>query len=145
MKIIDSEQLICVDCDETLLLWDTPVTPDNEKNVVTFFDPYAGYQVSVLTHPAHIKIVKDRKARGATIILWSQSGYQWAMQTAKACGLLEHVDYCASKPIAIIDDKPAADWLQEQIYLKPTSKYGKSAYQDADKISIDSITTFNIG
>lgn len=142
MKTINSEQLICVDVDDTILLWQ-PVTPENQSNLVEFYDPYEKCKKWVLSHPAHIKIIKDRKARGATIILWSQSGYEWAVQAAKACGLLEYVDYCASKPVAIIDDKPASAWLQERIYLPANSDYGLSAVKE--NIIIDNVGTFNIG
>lgn len=143
MKIINSEQLICADVDDTVIIWSDPVTIENEANLVQFYDPYEKCTKWVLSHPAHIKIIKDRKARGATIILWSQSGYEWAVQAAKACGLLEHVDYCASKPVAIIDDKPASAWLQERIFLPSNTKYGISAAKE--KVTIDNITTFNIG
>jgi len=124
MQEIKSEQIICVDIDSTLLLWDAPMLG---ASYVKFSDPYDGEQKWVAAHLAHIKILKDRKARGATILVWSQSGHAWAKAAIEALKLEPWVDFVASKPIAIIDDLPASEWLQERIYLSPTSQYGKSA------------------
>lgn len=129
MKIWATEQLIPVDCDGTLLLWDEPITPENEADLVEFFDPYEGATKWVLPHKPHIKICKDRLARGAKLLIWSQSGYAWAAQTAKACGLDIYGDnvIVTSKPICIIDDLPASAWLSERINLSHASQYGKCA------------------
>jgi predicted HAD superfamily phosphohydrolase YqeG len=122
MKIIASEQLICVDIDETLILWKKATKGDK---VVSFRDPYDGSLHYVVPHNPHIKILRDRKTRGATIIVWSASGWQWAEQVVKALNLQEYVDYIASKPIAYIDDKPVEEWMAERIYLPESSLYGK--------------------
>lgn len=122
MKVIASEQLICVDVDDTLIKWAKAKKSDT---VVAFTDPYDGSQHYVSVHKPHVKILKDRKRRGATIVVWSQSGYKWAEAVVKALQLESYVDFVASKPIAIIDDKPASDWLAERIYLDPSSKYGQ--------------------
>lgn len=122
MKVIISEQLICVDIDDTLICHKKAKRGDK---VVQFTDPYDQTQRTVVVHEPHVKILKDRKSRGATILVWSQSGYQWATAVIKALNLTPYVDYVASKPVAIIDDKPASDWLAERIYLAPESMYGK--------------------
>lgn len=122
MTELKSEQLICVDCDDTLILWKKAKKKDR---VICFTDPYDGSQHYVVAHEGHIKILKDRKKRGATIVVWSQSGHAWATAIVRALNLESWVDITASKPIAIIDDKPASDWLSERIYLSPKSYYGK--------------------
>jgi phosphoglycolate phosphatase-like HAD superfamily hydrolase len=122
VKIIQSEQLICVDVDDTLIIHRKAKKSDT---IVCFTDPYDKAQRYVTVHKPHVKILKDRKRRGATIVVWSQSGYKWAEAVVKALQLQDYVDYVASKPVAIIDDKPASDWLAERIYLDPNSKYGQ--------------------
>ena len=122
MKVIQSEQLLCVDVDDTLIMHKK--AKKNDK-VVCFTDPYDGSQHYVVVHKAHVKILRDRKRRGATIVVWSQSGYQWAKAVVEALELQKYVDYVASKPVAIMDDKPASDWLAERIYLNPDSLYGQ--------------------
>jgi predicted phosphatase len=122
MLIIKSEQVICVDIDETLIMHKKAKKKDL---VVNFTDPYDGTLRYVVVHKPHVKILKDRKRRGATIIVWSQSGYQWAVAVVKALQLQDYVDFVASKPVAIIDDKPASDWLAERIYLPHDSLYGQ--------------------
>lgn len=122
MKVIRSEQLLCVDVDDTLIMHKKAKKGDT---VVCFTDPYDGSQRYVVVHKPHVKILKDRKRRGATIVVWSQSGFQWAEAVVVALKLQAHVDFVASKPVAIMDDKPASDWLAERIYLNPDSLYGQ--------------------
>lgn len=134
-KIIATEQLGLVDVDGTLLLWDRPVTAKNEHELVEFYDPYECQTKYVLAHWPHIKIVKDRLKRGAAIIVWSQSGHEWAAQAVKACGLLGYENLCiTSKPVFYIDDLPVTDWMKERIFLSPDSQYGLTARAKADII-----------
>lgn len=122
MQVIKNEQVICIDVDDTLVLHKANVVGDS---TVLFKDPYDDSIRKLVVHEPHVKILRDRKARGATIIVWSQSGYQWAEAIVRALGLEDCVDFVASKPIAYIDDKPVQDWMAERIYLDPASNYGK--------------------
>lgn len=122
MQVIKSEQVICIDVDDTLVMHQRAGPGDS---VVTFLDPYDKTPRRLVVHEPHVKILMDRKARGATIIVWSQSGYQWAEAIIVALGIQKYVDFIASKPVAYIDDKPVQDWMAERIYLSPASNYGK--------------------
>lgn len=122
MQVIKSEQVICVDIDDTLVLHKRGAPRDV---IVNFIDPYDGTERFLVMHEPHVKILKDRKARGAVIVVWSQSGYAWAETVIKAMGLEPYVDFIMSKPIAYIDDKPVTEWMAERIYLQPDSNYGK--------------------
>jgi len=122
MKVISSEQIICVDVDQTLVLHKKLKKKDK---IVIVTDPYDNAQRYLAVHIPHVKILKDRKARGAVIVVWSQSGYKWAESVVKALKLEPYVDFVLSKPIAYIDDLPVQTWLAERIYLDPDSHYGK--------------------
>lgn len=122
MKVIKSEQVICIDIDDTLVMHRKPGPNDM---VLTFVDPYDGTARTLVKHQPHIKILRDRKARGATIVVWSQSGYQWAEAIVRALALDDVVDFVLSKPVAYIDDKPVEEWMAERIYLPFDSNYGK--------------------
>ena len=122
MKIIKSEQILAVDIDNTLLLWDEH---DSGNQSVVFTDPYTGETKQVKVHEAHLRIVKSRLSRGAVLLVWSSSGYRW-VEAALFALQLEHPRVIVlSKPIAYIDDKPCAEWMGERIYLPNNSKYGK--------------------
>ena len=122
MKILESEQIVCVDCDDSLILWKKAGKGDK---VISFNDPYDSSQHYVVVHEPHVKILKDRKARGAVIIVWSQSGYKWAEAIVRALKIEQYVDIVSSKPILVIDDKPVEEWMGERLYLPEKSKYGK--------------------
>lgn len=122
MQTVASEQVIFVDVDSTLIMWTRPIK--RGQKTIAFTDPYDNSQHIVVPHSAHIKVLKDRKARGATIIVWSQSGYKWAEAVVKALKLENYVDQVMSKPVAYIDDLPVQEWMAERIYLDPASHYG---------------------
>lgn len=121
MKVIENEQIIKIDCDDTLVIWGS-TNPAFEEVIV--IDPYDGKKLSLHAHAGHIKILKDRKRRGAYIVVWSAGGYRWAEAVVKALGLEEFVDEVSSKPFMYIDDLQAAEILGERLYLGLDSKYG---------------------
>lgn len=120
MKTVANEQVIMYDCDDTLILWSGPGNPE----AVPIANPNDGNIDWVVPHRAHIKILKDRKGRGAYNVVWSAGGWAWAQSVVEALGLEAYVDMCMSKPCAYVDDKPCQEWLVDRIYLKPDSKYG---------------------
>lgn len=121
MKVVKNEQLVMVDCDDTLVMWGSE-NIDYKRVYIT--DPYDNKTVELRAHAGHIKVLKDRKARGAHVTVWSAGGYKWAEAVVRALNLEEYVDVVSSKPFMYIDDREAADILGERLYLGPNSKYG---------------------
>lgn len=119
--VVENEQLVMVDCDDTLVMWET--SNPNFKTV-KIVDPYDGKLLKLKVHAGHVKVLKDRKARGSFVIVWSAGGYKWAKAVVEALGLTSYVDLICSKPLMYIDDKKAEDILGEHLYLGPNSKYG---------------------
>ena len=120
MKIIASEQILYVDVDYTLLIWSADLQSGSP-----FYDPYEEKFKKVKIHYPHLEIVKDRLKRGATIILHSQSGYEWAASAARCLGLdKEEKVIVMSKPIGYIDDKPCEKWMGDHINLDINDPYG---------------------
>lgn len=124
MKVIENEQLVFVDCDDTLVMW---VPCNKEFKTVIITDPYDGQKLKLKAHAGHIKVLKDRKARGAFVVVWSAGGYKWANAVVEALGLQDYVDLIASKPFMYIDDKDAEHIMGEHLDLGPNSKYGTSS------------------
>lgn len=120
MQIVANEQVVCFDIDETLILWGKL---KRKHKVVAVSCPYSNRQEYLRVHEPHVKIFRDRLARGATILCWSANGYRWATAVLKALGL-EHAQVIVmSKPCAYVDDKVCTDWMGEHIYIDPDSTY----------------------
>lgn len=52
------------------------------------------------------------KNRGATIVVWSGSGWQWAEKVVKALNIEDYVDYIQCKPQWIFDDQDPNEWTK---------------------------------
>ena len=60
--------------------------------------------------PGVIAQVRDLKAQGATLFLWSSGGAEYARQTAAELGLSSCFEGFLPKPTLIIDDQPVHEW-----------------------------------
>lgn len=114
MNIINNERVTCYDVDETLIIHtkndarlnNTPYIEDKRINEKFYYKPYT----------EHIQLLKQMKARGQFIIVWSAGGYEWARMVIEELGLQDYVDLIMTKPSAYVDDKDANDFM-ERIYL----------------------------
>ena len=121
MKVISQESTIFIDVDNTLVMWGKA---KKHEKVVMVTCPYSAQQEVLRPHKGHIKVLKDRHARGSFIVVWSAGGYQWANAVVKALGLEQHVDLVMSKPHMYIDDKKAKGILGERLYIPYGDDYG---------------------
>lgn len=113
MQVLDDDNCIWVDVDDTLVMWDKP-------------KGYAGRPIkcrnkTVWPHLGHIEQLKRFQARNQPVVVWSQGGYKWAKTVVKLLKLEKYVTLIVSKPKWFMDDKPASAWLPEanRIYLDP--------------------------
>ena len=60
--------------------------------------------------PRVIAAVRDLKAAGATLFLWSSGGGEYARATASELGLSECFEAYLPKPTVIIDDQALHEW-----------------------------------
>ncbi len=101
------------DIDETLVSptnWNYPKKKQSFVNIdgIRFY-----------IHKRHVTLLKEFKARGFTIILWSAGGSEWAKTIAIQLKLEPIVDFIMDKPNWYIDDKPSTKFMGEQIFLDP--------------------------
>lgn len=114
MKVIkDKKSIVCFDCDDTLVMWRTgsedaiPVTLEGEDGFTEYLTP----------HKEHIQMLKDfKKVCRYTVVVWSQSGWDWAEAIVKALKLEDYVDVIMSKPSRHVDDLPSHLWMGQRIY-----------------------------
>jgi len=123
MRTIKKESTVWVDCDDTLIMWGKE--PHMKHKHIAITNPYDGQIDHLMPHKGHIKVLKDRKARGSFIVVWSAGGYKWAEAVVKALNLEKYVDLCMTKPHMYIDDKEAKDIMGERLYIPFGNGYGE--------------------
>lgn len=112
---LESEMNVFVDCDDTLVMWNK--NPDETDVVVK--DPYKKDEWHALKkHKRHIDLIKDYKARGYTVVVWSAAGAPWAKAVVDALKIEEYVSVIMSKPIKYVDDLQAEEIMGSRIYIK---------------------------
>lgn len=120
MVEIFSEQVLFVDIDETLVL--RQKLKKHYKSICITC-PYTHKLEWFRVHEPHLKIIRDRQARGATIVFWSAAGHRWAARVAKALKLDNASSLAISKPVGYVDDKKCTKFMGEHIYLSPDDAY----------------------
>lgn len=107
MKVVENENVVLCDVDNTLIEDYTPSTFFAQAGTEEYLQlDYYGKPVVKKAIQIHVDFVKSLKARGYFIIVHSGNGYQWAAQVVKALGLEDQVDMVMTKAIKHIDDNP---------------------------------------
>ena len=124
MRVIKNENVIFFDVDDTLVLWDREFNSPH-YDTVAITDPYDSKTVHLRPHEPHIKLLKNHFSRGTVIVVWSQGGFSWAKAVIDALGLQKFVHLVMSKPKSYVDDLPVERWMNDRIFIKPDSNWGK--------------------
>lgn len=111
MQVIENEHIVAYDVDETLFM-------HGDNFLAGLNNPYTGTFITGLINRKHIELLKQHKARGMFIIVWSKAGSKWAEEVVKYCKLEEYVDLILTKFDRFVDDLPADKILGEHVYLK---------------------------
>lgn len=122
MQVIKTHRVIFVDVDDTLVIWDWKEFDPEGKTLVSIENPEANCTELVMPHNRHVQLIRQFKARGHTIVVWSQGGWSWAESVVKTLGIENLVDFVMDKPNWYIDDLPAEAFMRLPIYLHPTDK-----------------------
>lgn len=121
MQVIKSENIKPFDVDGTLVL---PNDNDTKGDYIEVLDPVTNTFILMKIHKPNVRLLREELQRGAQVIVWSRSGWEWAQNVLKA---LDFGDSCniivMSKPIAYFDDMPVEQWLKDRIYLDPNLPY----------------------
>lgn len=118
MKQIRNDNVIFFDVDDTLAVWGQDHNRPG-KGKVAFKDPYTPITFYLKPHHVHIRLLKQFKGRGFTVIVWSKHGDRWGVEVVKKLKLEEHVDIVMSKPEKYVDDREnVADVIGTRIYFK---------------------------
>ena len=119
MKVIRATRSVFFDVDDTLVIWDwKSITPEG-NGLISIVDPNSGVSELVYPHLRHIELMRQFKARGHTVVVWSQGGHEWAEAVCKALGIEVLVDLVMDKPNWYVDDLHATAWMKAPIFLDP--------------------------
>jgi hypothetical protein len=120
MNLIKSELVWCVDVDDTLVIWgaDKHLHP-----TIDFVEPHSKDEIKVVVNLNNIRLLKEKKARGCFIVLWSQGGWEYAAEIATALKLNDFIDIVMTKPTGIIDDLHPSEWMPGNVNIPHTKNY----------------------
>jgi hypothetical protein len=122
MKVIATEDLLPFDVDFTLIMHGKI---KKHHKVICYTCPYSKQQLTVRVNEPMVAVLKERLARGSTVMVWSKSGYKKAEAVLRALNI-DHANlYVTTKFRDYADDKPISEWSGERIWLDPDSGYGK--------------------
>lgn len=121
MKVIKNENIKPFDVDETLVLHNLEAYPELLEADIK--DAVTGGSIKVKVHEAMVRLLREEKSRGATVIVWSRGGYQWAYDVIEALDLIPYVDIVMSKPCFYFDDSTVEKWMESRVYLDPGINY----------------------
>ena len=110
MQVLHSTRSVWYDVDNTLVfsLREYPHQISNEIVKIN------GRKFWV--HLPHVETIKDFKARGHTVVVWSAGGSEWAETVVKSLNLEEYIDLVISKPDWIWDDKEPEEFMPKRFY-----------------------------
>lgn len=116
MRILQKNNITCFDVDGTLVIW-----PKNyhDKKTQTIEFRYGDEFIYLHEHVPHVTFLKHCHNRGDYVSVWSQNGWEWALQVIEKLGLRDYVDEVRSKPSRHVDDKDyLADIVGNRIFMK---------------------------
>ncbi len=128
MRVIKSERIVMCDIDDTLVMH-RDLTSGQKNSIIDVTCRATKQTFSLEKNKNMIRLLKEEKHRGATIIVWSRGGYEWAADVVTALGLEELVDTVLSKPLVYFDDKPVTQWLTDRVYIGPDENYKSNTYK----------------
>ena len=115
--VIKGHKVVSFDVDDTLVLWDKSDYPEEAYIDVEF----SGYTTALVPHEKNINLLKKFAKLGYTVIVWTQSGYDWGEAIVEALDLWEYVDLVMTKPSFYVDDMPAQHWIGPRIWREPST------------------------
>lgn len=116
MIVIKQEDIVNVDVDDTLVMWDDEYFRPHE-GAGEFYDPYVKETKYLKIHHRHVELVKAWKGQGRFVHVWSAGGYRWAESVVNSLGLTDYVDMISTKPFKVLDDLPSSEILTSRVYL----------------------------
>ena len=114
MQVINYDFVAFFDVDQTLVDWDSGMN----DIVIT----HNGIAMHGRVMHKHVDRIKMHKFWGNGVVVWSKSGYSFALEVVRALGVEEYVDVVCAKPSFVYDDKQFHEFMGELRYLYPIDR-----------------------
>ena len=122
MRVLQCDNVLCVDVDDTLVSWEpVPIDPydlsgprcdrADQSTVREVEIELEGETQKYWAFEANIKSLKTHYHKGHSVVVWSGSGHAWAEAVVRALGLENYVELVMAKPRWLLDDMKPADFL----------------------------------
>lgn len=112
---IAGQKTLYVDVDDTLAMGDLSKFPPEEQVLIG----YTNGPIAVVPNQKNINLLTLFWKLGYTIIVWSQTGSDWAREVVIAFGLKDLVSVCLTKPMFYMDDKDVSKWIGPRRWRDP--------------------------
>lgn len=120
-KRIENEKLVYCDVDDTLIMWDyskhKEELKDSDAVTITFYD----HDSYVYKNQKNINLLIKLAKMNYGIVLWSQTGAEYAEVVARKLGIDEFVTLYMTKPRYHIDDLPSSAWMGTRLWRDPVT------------------------
>lgn len=102
---LTGDRVFASDVDDTIILWDVSEYPDAPKVQLD------GGSITVAINQKNVNTLIKFKKLGYTVVVWSQSGKDWAEKVVNALDINQYVDLIMTKPSYYLDDLDASAWM----------------------------------
>lgn len=116
VPVLDSDKVLVVDVDGTLIKWCASETESNLKGLEHTDDK--GNVFYFVPIESNIRQLKEHKSRGHKVIVWSAAGYQFALLAVKLLQLETYVDLVMCKASWALDDLPPEEYMPKSQWIK---------------------------
>lgn len=115
---IPAYKTVYVDVDDTLAMGNLSEYPTKDHVTVQ----YVNGPITVVPNQKNINLLTLFYKLGYTVIVWSQTGADWAKTISEAFKLEHMVTAYLTKPLFILDDKDVGEWMGKRRWRDPGGK-----------------------
>lgn len=108
MLVLKEKPTVYVDVDETLVSFEA-----RYKSCAKIKVGPEGAKMNAFINEYVVDKIKEFRARGHNVIIWSAGGADWAHTVVKSLKLEDYVDAIMPKPSWFFDDQPSTTYMPE--------------------------------
>lgn len=114
-EVMYNHKVVYFDVDDTLVVHDLS---SYEGERILELD-YGIEPITVGVNQKNVNTLIWCAKLGYSIVVWSKTGGDWAYEVVRALRLSKYVRFCLTKPNFIVDDRPATDWIGNNLWRAP--------------------------